>query len=571
MFLPSPKSLSTPILLTSLLLLTTPTHATAPTVTIDTGPLLGTTTLLPTALSPINLFLGIPFAASPPQRFAPPQPPPKHEKPINATRWKPACLQQFRYPLARALFTRSVYDDPPPGAGESEDCLYLNVYAPAAVGGEASVGERGKGRAVLFWIYGGSLQFGHAGHPWYDGSSFASYEDVVVVTTNYRTNVFGFPASPELPLTERNLGFLDQRFALDWVQRNIHAFGGDPDKVTLFGESAGAFSIDSLLTSFPKNSTPPFRAAILQSGQYSYRPVPTTSSVPAWDNLTASLGCPGSYSSNLTCVRAANGTTIQNIINVKSLIFDPVPDNVTLVTNPAARRLSGNIANIPVLGGTNAQEGRVFQVNQTNVTEFLQTTFNTTYPSLIPSLSAAYALNTTGLTNGYDITSQIFTDFIFQCPAALWTNATASLGIPTWRYYFNASFTNTQAYPNLGAYHFSEIPIVFRTYDPANSTTQEYALAQFMQSTWSRFAKNPRAGPGWNAVGSGKSGLVLQGGGELGVGGVYLDGDAGVENGGVGLRLWRSLGLILGVGCIGRCLRILLGGRVCRGQSSWIV
>lgn len=117
-------------------------------------------------------------------------------------------------------------------------------------------------------------------------------------------------------------------------------------------------AIDSLLTSFPKNSTPPFRAAILQSGQYSYNAAPLMSSVPSWNFLTASLSCPGKYSSNLTCVRAANATAIQNIINVNALDFSPVSDNVTLVTNPAARRLSGNIANVPVLGGTNAQEGR---------------------------------------------------------------------------------------------------------------------------------------------------------------------------------------------------------------------
>ena len=117
-------------------------------------------------------------------------------------------------------------------------------------------------------------------------------------------------------------------------------------------------AIDSLLTSFPRNSAPPFRAAILQSGQYSYNAAPMFSSVPAWNNLTASLGCPGTYSSNLACVRAANATTIQNIININSLGFDPIADNVTLVTNSAARRLSGNIANVPVLGGTNAQEGR---------------------------------------------------------------------------------------------------------------------------------------------------------------------------------------------------------------------
>lgn len=170
--------------------------------------------------------------------------------------------------------------------------------------------------------------------------------------------VFGFPGSPELPLDERNLGFLDQRFALDWTYRNIHAFGGDPEKITLFGESAGASSIDAILTSYAKDSSPPFRAAILQSGQTSYRAASSGSGSNAWSNLTAELGCPGSYGSALACVRAANATQIKQIIDENSLSFSPTPDNVTLVSNGAARRLSGNITQVPVMIGSNAQESR---------------------------------------------------------------------------------------------------------------------------------------------------------------------------------------------------------------------
>lgn len=117
----------------------------------------------------------------------------------------------------------------------SQDCLYLNVFAPSTPAPKG-------GRAVLYWIYGGALEFGYAGLPAYDGSSFAANQDVIVVTVNYRTNVFGFSNSPEIPNGEQNSGFLDQRKGLQWVQGNIERFGGDPGKVTIFGESAGGYS-----------------------------------------------------------------------------------------------------------------------------------------------------------------------------------------------------------------------------------------------------------------------------------------------------------------------------------------
>jgi len=238
---------------------------------------------------------------------------------------------------------------------------------------------------------------------------------------------------------------------------------------------------------------------------------------------------------------------VQNIINQNSLVFNPVADNTTLVSNPAAQRLSGDIAHIPVLGGTNSQEGRVFSVGQTNITAYLQATFGAA-PALIPAIEAAYPIGSNRLTNGYDVISQIVTEITFQCPQALWANATASIGIPTWRYYFNASFANTQAYPQLGAYHASEIPLVFRTYPLANTTTQEYALAQFMQSTWAKFAKNPYAGPGWNAVSTGAEGSVLVGAYDFVAGGVYQDQNATAVEGYWNLGVLGDVGGVRGSG-----------------------
>jgi carboxylesterase type B len=271
--------------------------------------------------------------------------------------------------------------------------------------------------------------------------------------------------------------------------------------VTIFGESAGAFSVDALLTSYPKETIPPFRAAILQSGQISYGPpsIPSNS-VASWYALSKSLNCSGE--SNLTCVRDSPATTIKSIIEHAALDFSPVPDNITLVSDPARRRLSGDIPIIPTISGSNSQEGRVFQLGVTNLTTFFQEYFPSA-PDLWPILEAAYPAGRDGLNTPYDIASQIFTEFFFQCPEAQFANASAKSGIPTWRYYFNASFPNTQSFPGAGVFHASEIGIVFRTYPSLNLTAQEYALANYMQGAWAQFAKNPLGGPGWNAVGTG--------------------------------------------------------------------
>ena len=170
-----------------------PTASTNPTATIDAGVLIGTTTAVPSGKASVNKFLGIPFAVSPPERFSPPQPVGEFPGPVTVQAVSPACVQEFmcqyhyshqgiiltrsKDPAKSRNFTITVFDTPQPA--ESEDCLYLNVFAPAT-------GETGK--SVMFYIYGGALQFGDAGNPFYDGSSFAANQDVIVVSANYRTN-----------------------------------------------------------------------------------------------------------------------------------------------------------------------------------------------------------------------------------------------------------------------------------------------------------------------------------------------------------------------------------------------
>ena len=223
------------------------------------------------------------------------------------------------------------------------------------------------------------------------------------------------------------------------------------------------------------------------------------------------------------------------------LAFNPIPDDITLVSNPAEMRTSGNIAPIPVLGGTDAQEGRVFVVGQNDTAAYLES-LGITDQSTIQAIEAAYPIGSPGISTPYDQIAQIFTEVTFQCGQALWANATASVGIPAWRYYFNASFVNTQGAPGLGVYHSSEIGIVFSSflYRPENTTTQEYALSNSMRGAWARFAKNPMGGPGWNAVGTGAAGPVLTGATDVVVGGVYIDAGGNVVDGAFDLGLFGN-------------------------------
>ncbi|MEJ2130262.1 MAG: carboxylesterase family protein, partial [Gammaproteobacteria bacterium] len=185
------------------------------------------------------MYRGIPFAAPPAGdlRWRPPQPPRPWDGVLAAEHFAPACMQRRR-PLLEASWASGVN-------GYSEDCLYLNIWTPAASGDDAL--------PVMVWIYGGGGVEGSGGEALYDGNGLAK-KGVVVVTFNYRVNVFGWFAHPELTRespehASGNYGALDQIAALRWVQNNIARFGGDPKRVTIFGESGGSRSVNWLMAS----------------------------------------------------------------------------------------------------------------------------------------------------------------------------------------------------------------------------------------------------------------------------------------------------------------------------------
>lgn len=232
--------------------------------------------------------------------------------------------------------------------------------------------------------------------------------------------VFGFSNSPQVNVTS-NVGYLDQRLALDWVQRNIASFGGDPKKVTIFGESSGASSVDRLLTTIIKN--PPFRGAIEQSGQATVTTPTVLTGPSAWSQLVDGVGC-SKATDELACVQSAEATVIQNYIEVNSLGFTTVNDGgITQLATPLiSARLTGQAANIPLLIGSNGQEMRGPLGFLVNGTDFDDHSFLTYVHGLFPAsaildglITAAYSIAEDATVALFDVLTGILTDVSFTC------------------------------------------------------------------------------------------------------------------------------------------------------------
>ncbi|KAM5470040.1 hypothetical protein MauCBS54593_003923 [Microsporum audouinii] len=463
---------------------------TGPAVTIDSGVIIGRDDRLPGSRA-VQKFLGIPFARPPvgDLRFSPPELPLPWQTPRYTTGSPPACIQDFGNKTSGSQFQRALFNTPP-APGESEDCLYLNVYRPS--------GDY-EHKPILFWIYGGGYRFGASSYPFYDGSSLAANQDIIVVTANYRTNLFGFPRSPQLPLNQRNLGILDQRLALDWVKRNIHVFGGDPNKVTIAGQSAGAVSVGHLINTAPPGL--PFRAAILQSGSslFELPPGPPNGEFSSWTSLIQHLNCTdASDTAILHCVRAASVDTLREILLKTGLPFQtPNMDNVTVLESPAKAYAAGKASKVPILIGSTLDDGSTFSYGKgANVTAFIASlSFPPEIAAAITKLYVPNSTATAGLSTGKQIISQIVTDSTFRCPAGFVANLTSTaLKAPVWQYLFNDHAARHPEYPELGVYHTSDIAYVFGTQVLRNP---KEANMLWLQKLWADFVKNPHAGPGW--------------------------------------------------------------------------
>lgn len=294
---------------------------------------------------------------------------------------------------------------------------------------------------------------------------------------NYRTNVFGFSNSPEIASPDQNAGLLDQRAALKWTQDNIAAFGGDPTKVTLAGESAGGWSVKQLMALPPAGNQ--FRGAILES-----EAVANAGTGPvSWQALVAQLNCT-TAASPIACVRTKDAKTIKSIIETQVLLFGPQYNGVTAVSDIRPLIASGQFAKVPFIIGTNLDEGRAFTY-----------LFGLDALALVP-----------GVPNIPNIAvADVLTDAVFQCPAATIASLATARGYQVYRYQFDGVFPNVGTFPDPGAYHSVEIPEVFGTYPRQNAlgaaTADQISLSKYMAHAWATFVKTGKPTTDWPSYG----------------------------------------------------------------------
>ncbi|EIW78157.1 alpha beta-hydrolase [Coniophora puteana RWD-64-598 SS2] len=431
----------------------------------------------------ISSFLGIPYAAPPTGdlRFQAPQAPAVISDVQQATAQPNECYQAPFGNATTSSFPLGHTDLSSGGAlmrkrdvGQSEDCLYLNVYTPADLSSSTNASL-----PVLVWIHGGGYVAGGASG--FDGVDIVqeSANGLVVVIIQYRLGVFGFLSGNEVVNGggALNAGLLDQTYALEWVQSQISKFGGDPSQVTIWGESAGAGSVLQHIIANGGNTQPSlFRAAMTSStflpSQYAYNDTVPEALFAFFANGT---GCSTS-TTPLACIRNASVDTLESLNNQANLngfygtfVTVPVIDYEMIVERPIVTLQRGSVNGEVLLAMTNTHEGNVFvnYAETLNTTSYVENLFPLLPESSVQQVVSAYANYTVGPGGGPavgDVLGQaigIMGESIFYCPSYYLLDAFSKSNKSAWK--------GTFAIPD--GFHSSDIPYYFVSVGPAVDNT----------------------------------------------------------------------------------------------------
>jgi para-nitrobenzyl esterase len=446
-------------------------------------------------------FLGIPYVAPPigDLRWKPPQPIEHWSAPRDATEFGPGC------PQGAVILPPGLAPEFP----QDESCLYLNVWTPEP--------QPQKPTPVMVWIPGGGF-FGGTSQgvefsaslddvPYYDAQSLVERTGAVVVSMNYRVGVLGFLAHPALSAEDTengvsgNYGIEDQRAALEWVQRNIAAFSGDPNNVTIFGESSGGASVCLQVVSPLSRGL--FHRAIAESGACRIAQA-LPQAEEAGVALATRYGCTDP-ATVLSCLRAKNAQDFiaDSGTSGGGLRWRPVTDGLNFPKSPVELLRDGNIARVPMIIGTNNDEGTLFTAaaassvrTAADYDAYIRRQYGDQADAVLALYPAAdYAVLSRAL-------ADITTDQRYVCPAREMARATSSAGVPIYLYTF--VYDDWALGYALGAFHGSEIRFIFGT--PLLGTPvspAEQPLLETMTGYWARLATtgDPNGGdaPPWPA------------------------------------------------------------------------
>ncbi len=422
----------------------------------------------------VKAWLGLPYAAPPigDLRWKAPEPPAKWHGIRDAASFGAHCAQNH-------VYEDMAFQD----NGGSEDCLFLNVYAPATANKKSTL-------PVMFWIHGGGFFAGSSDEPRHNGD-FLPLKGVVLVTINYRLGVFGFLATSDLAKEQGgsagNYGLMDMVAALQWVKANIKKFGGNPDNVTIFGESAGSFAVSTLMAAPSAQGL--FAKAIGESGAalgrsaLSYERVNVRAEKD--DKWVESLNV-----HSLAELRALPTETILAAVNKPGVHFSPDIDGKFLIEPVADTYAAGKQAHVPLLAGWNRDEGSFAATRGVTVEQFKATAAKAfpdkteEFLKLYPGDDDAQALRST-----IDYASDMFIAY----GTWDWLEAQRKTGdAPVYRYHFELPALPSKYHLGTFVFHSDDIEYVFGTLDTRPGETvrpEDRALSEAMMSYWTNFAK----------------------------------------------------------------------------------